>query len=135
MWKPLLQASWSRCDLALVVIASFILANKERTPSATTDHSPLVLLASGAMAGHQLLLFFIMVGRMEIEPTTPGLKDVGHTCCSILLAMELEHIVRWFAPDLYLMCCPVLGCGEKFVNKSVNKLGTTPHSQGRRAAS
>jgi len=37
--------------------------------------------------------------------------------------MELEHIVRWFAPDLYLMCCPVLGGGERFVNKSVNKMG------------
>ena len=61
------------------------------------------------------------VNNLGLEPTTPGLKDVGYTCCSILLAMELEHIVRRLTPDLYLMCCPVLGAGAKFVNKSVNK--------------
>ncbi len=54
---------------------------------------------------------------------TPGLKDVGHTCCSMLVDMELEHSVRRLDPDLYLMCCPVLGGGEKFGNKSVNKMG------------
>ena len=57
---------------------------------------------------------------------TPGLKDVRHACCSMSVDTELEHIVRWFAPDLYLMCCPVLGGGEKFVNKSVNKIGPSP---------
>ncbi len=39
--------------------------------------------------------------------TTPGLKDVGHACCSMLVDTELEHIVRRLNPDLYLMCCPV----------------------------
>lgn len=52
---------------------------------------------------------------------TPGLKDVCYTCCSMPLDMELEHTVRQSTPDLYLMCCPVLGAGVKFVNKSVNK--------------
>ena len=63
------------------------------------------------------------VNNTGLGLTTPGLKDVGHTCCSISLDMELEHIVRRLTPDLYLMCCPVLGAGVKFVNKSVNKLG------------
>ncbi len=62
---------------------------------------------------------------MGIEPMTPGLKDVGYTCCSMLADTELEHIVRRPSPDLYLMCCPVLGRGEKFVNKSVNKAWPT----------
>ena len=60
---------------------------------------------------------------MGLEPTTPGLKDVGYTCCSMLLDTELEHFVNRLAPDLYLMCCPLLGAGAKFVNKSVNKMG------------
>ena len=63
------------------------------------------------------------VNNLGLEPTTPGLKDVGYTCCSMLIDTELEHIVRRLAPDLYLMCCPVLGAGVKFVNKSVNKMG------------
>ena len=63
-----------------------------------------------------------MVGRMGIEPMTPGLKDVGYTCCSMLVDTELEHIVRRLTPDLYLMCCLVLAAGVKFVNKSVNNI-------------
>ena len=57
------------------------------------------------------------------ERWTPGLKDVRCTCCSMPLDMELEHTVRQSTPDLYLMCCPVLARGAKFVNKSVNKMG------------
>ena len=45
--------------------------------------------------------------------------------------MELEHIVRPSTPDLYLMCCPVLGAGEKFVNKSVNKMGMAATGEQR----
>ncbi len=70
-----------------------------------------------------LILYRVLLGRVEIESTTPGLKDVRCTCCSMPLDMELEHIVRRLDPDLYLMCCPVLAAGVKFVNKSVNKLG------------
>ncbi len=60
------------------------------------------------------------VGRVGVEPTTPGLKDVCMECCSIPVDTELEHFVRRLRPDLYLMCCPVVGGGEKFVNKLVN---------------
>ncbi len=61
---------------------------------------------------------------MGIEPMTPGLKDVGHTCCSMLVDTELEHIVQRCAFNLYLICYPVLGNGAKFVNKSVNIKGS-----------
>ena len=45
-------------------------------------------------------LYLIVVGRMGIEPMTPGLKDVCMACCSIPLDTGLEHPVRWFGPDL-----------------------------------
>ncbi len=47
-----------------------------------------------------LFLYLKLVGRMGIEPMTPGLKDVGYTCCSMPPDMESEHPVRQAGPDL-----------------------------------
>jgi len=45
-----------------------------------------------------------MVGRVGIEPTTPGLKVVGSPFCSMLLDMILAHAVKATVAVLYLWC-------------------------------
>ena len=43
-----------------------------------------------------------VVGRVGVEPTTPGLKDVAYSCCSILLAVKLEQAVHRQTGNSYL---------------------------------
>ena len=37
-----------------------------------------------------------------VDPAAPGLKDVDYLCCSILLAVKLEQVVRCQSSDSYL---------------------------------
>jgi len=47
-----------------------------------------------------LILYRVLLGRVEIESTTPGLKDVCMGCCSMPVDTESEHLVRQSGRDL-----------------------------------